>query len=184
MTYQEKYEELFNSYDKATKALNNATQKIAFMNGFGDTAELGNYLKSHKEFKCAEGNFQELLKYVTTENLNPASEYLHEVYMYNSIKQSQQKKGIIWKDDQSAPSTQSYQCTIGLTNDGEVNSMIQGTEYKFPVINLYHGKECYNYLTKRLQNNTDDEFDANDLEFTKIDETKQIFIQVVIITWR
>ena len=184
MTYQEKYEELFKSYDKATKALNNATQKIAFVNGFGDTAELENYLKFHKEFKYAEGNFQELLKYVTTENLNPDSEYLYEVYMYKSIKQSQQKMGTTWIDDQSAPSTQSYQCTIGLTNDGEVNSMIQGTEYKFPVINLHHGKECYNYLTKMLQNNVRNEFDANKVEFTKIDETKQIFIQVGIITWR
>ena len=188
MTYQEKYEELFNVYDKATKSLNDATQKIAFTNGFGDTGDLGNYLKSHREYRYAEREFQELLKYVTTENLNPASEYLHEDYMYKFIKQDQQKKGIPWTDDQLAPSTQNgvrgYECLIGLTNDGEINRMIQGTEYKFPVINLHHGKECYNYLTKMLQNDGGNEFDANNLKFTNIDEGKQIFIKVVITIWQ
>lgn len=56
MTYQEKYAELFRAYDSATKAINSSTQKIAFTNGFGDTGDLENYLKSNSEYTDGSGN--------------------------------------------------------------------------------------------------------------------------------
>jgi hypothetical protein len=187
MTYQEKYEELFKAYDHATKTLNEATQKIAFTNGFGDTGDLGNYFKANREYRFAEREFQKLLQYVTTANLNPASEYVPQEYMYNVIKKDQQKRGTPWDDGDLAPDTKKgvrgYECLIGLTNDGEINRMIQGTEYKFPVLNLHHGMECYNFLAKMLQYGGGEGFDANNLKFAHINEGSQIFIKVVITIW-
>ena len=188
MTYQEKYAELYNAYDKATKLLTEATQKIAFTNGFGDIGELSNYFKANREYRFAEREFQKLLNYVTTANLNPSSEYIPQEYMYNFIKKDQQKRGTIWKDEDLIPNTKDgvrgYECLIGLTNDGEINKMIQGTEYKFPVLNLHYGMECYNYLAKMLQYGGGDDFDASRLKFTHIDEGKQIFIKVIITIWQ
>jgi hypothetical protein len=188
MTYQEQYEELFAAYDKATKDLNEATQKIAYTNGFGDVGDLGNYFKANRAYKLAEREFQKLLHYVTTANLNPNAEYIPQEYMYNVIKKDQQKKGTPWNEEDPAPSTKNgirgYECLIGLTNDGEINKMIQGTEYKFQVLNLEHGKECYNYLAKMLQSEEGDGFDAIKLKFAHIDQAKQIFIKVVITIWQ
>lgn len=187
MTYKEKYAELFNAYEKATKVLHESTQKISFTNGFGETNELGDYLKSQREYRFKEREFQQLLKYVTSKNLNPDSEYISGDYMYNVIKEDQRRRDTPWKDDELAPSTEGgvkgYECLIGLTNDGEINRMIQGTEYKFPVVNLDHGKECYNYLAKMLQSGGGDGFDANSLKFVHINEHKQIYIKVVVTIW-
>ncbi len=187
MTYQERYTELFQKYESVTKALHEATQKISFLDGFGDTGELGSYLKAQREYRYVERDFQQLLKYVTSKNLNPTSEYILGDYMYGIIKEDQQNKGTPWKDEELTPSTKGgvrgYESLIGLTNDGEINRMIQGTEYKFPVLNLTHGRECYNYLAKMLQNGGGDGFDVNNLKFDNIDEVKQIYIKVVVTIW-
>lgn len=186
MTYQEKYDELFKAYDTSTKALSDATQKIDSINGFGDGGDLVNYFISNREYRFAEREFHKLLNYITTSNLNPASEYILQEYMYDFIKRNQQQQGIPWKVEDLAPNIQNgisaYECLISLTNDGEINRMIQGTEYKFPVLNLHHGQECYNYLVKMLQNDGGDGFDVTNLKF-HIDEGKQIYIKVVITTW-
>jgi hypothetical protein len=187
MTYQEKYEDLFKAYEQTTKDLHDATQRISFTNGFGDTEALGTYFKAHKKYRFAERDFQQLLNYVTTKNLNPNSEYLECDFMYNFIKEDQRKRGVPWKDEELAPNTQGgvcgYECLIGVTNDGEINRMLQGTEYKFPVINLHHGKECYKYLAKMLQHGGGEEFDANNLKFTNVDESSQVYVKIVITVW-
>lgn len=80
--------------------------------------------------------------------------------MYNVIKEDQQKRGRLLKDEDISPTialrVSMYECVIGLTNDGEIHKSYQKTEYKFPVINLTHGKECYDYLAKKLQDKNDD----------------------------
>jgi hypothetical protein len=77
----------------------------------------------------------------------------------------------------------SIECLITLTNNGEVTKMIQGTEYKFPVLNLKHGNECFNYSSKLLQYGGDEKFDANELKFANLNENKQIFLKIVLTIW-
>lgn len=188
MTYQEKYEELFKKYDKSIKDLHHATQEISSTNGFGNPGDISNYFKAHTAHRFAEREFQQLLNYVTTKNLNPNSEYLESEYMYNFIKEDQRRRGIPWNDDELAPSVKgglsAYECVISLTNDGEITGTTQATVYKFPVINLHHGKECYNYLSNRLQNRDGEVVDVSNSEFPGIDETHQVYVKVALTTWR
>jgi hypothetical protein len=188
MTYKEKYNELFEVYEKATKALHDATKTISFADGFGDTNELKHYLKAHKEHRFIEREFQQLLKYVSSTNLNPESEFIPCEYTYNCIKVDQRKRGVPWEDHELIPNTdggvRAYECLIGLTNDGEVERMAQGTEYKFPVVNLQHGIECYGYLANMLQNGATEGFDVNGLKFVNVDEKKPLYVKVVITIWR
>jgi hypothetical protein len=188
MTYREKYNELFIAYEKAVKSLFEATKAISFANGFGDTNELHKYLKAHGEHRFVEREFRQLLKYVTSKNLNPESEYIQGEFMYNYIKDDQRRKGVSWDDHDLIPNAKGgikgFECLIGLTNDGEINGAAQSTEYKFPVVNLEHGKECYTYLTQMLQNGGGEGFDVNNLKFVNIDGGKQIYIKVMITIWQ
>jgi len=183
MTYQEKYMELFKSYEQAISDLLKATHKISFPNKVGDLNRLENYLKAHKEYKIIDSSFQQLLNYLSAKTLNSDSEYIECEFMYNSIKEDQKRLGIAWRDEELTPNisrdVKGYECIIKLTNDGEINQLIQGTEYKFPVINLDHGRECYNYLAKMLQYGGDSE-----REFVNINENKQVYIKVVITFWQ
>lgn len=187
MTYQEKYTEIYKAYEQATKVLHDATQKISFTNGFGDATELGEYFKAQKAYRFAEREFHQLLKYATSRNLNPESEYLPFEFMYNVIKEDQKRKGTPWTDVQVKPEigngVKGYEANIRLTNNGEINRMIQGTEYIFPVVDLNHGKEAYDYFAKMLQNGGGEGFDVNNLKLDDIDASKPIFVKVTITVW-
>jgi hypothetical protein len=187
MTYQQKYQELYAAYEKAAQALNEAREKIEDINGFGDGAALSDYLNAHRKYRYAESEFHKLLNYVTTANLNPESEYIAQEYMYEFIKADQRRKGIPWIEAELRPSKESgasgYECNIGLSNNGEIDRMIQGTEYVFPVLNLHHGKECYTYLSKMLQDGGGEDFDVNKLTFDRINENQQVYVKVRITVW-
>lgn len=188
MTYQEKYEELFQSYNTSSKALAEATEKIAF-NGFGDAGNLANYFKASKRNYFIEKEFQKMLHYVTTENPNLNSEYVPQEYMYDFIKKDQQAKGVHWKDGDLIPQiadngVKGFECVISLTNDTEIDNTVQGTEYKFPVLNIYHGRECYMYLAKLLQNGGGAELNPDNLHFEHIDEGLQVFVKIEITVWQ
>tara|TARA_R110002033_G_scaffold149411_1_gene186435 strand:+ start:525 stop:1091 length:567 start_codon:yes stop_codon:yes gene_type:complete len=183
MTYQEKYADLHSKYQKSGKELEQAIEKLSETNGFGDLNDISNYEKSQRNFKYAESQFQKLLKYVTDSKIDPATEFNTCEYIYGIIKNDQLKKGINLKDYEPYPNEDGkweyYSCNIGLTNSDEIKKEYQHSFYLFPVLNLKHGKECYAYLSDKLQNNPDEEFDIDSLDFKKvIDESKPIFVKV------
>lgn len=184
MTYQQQYERLHKAYEAAINSLNDAAQKIAYTNGFGELNDLSNYHTAHRNFRSTEREFQNLLNYVNTGALNPQSEYIHQEYMYAFIKKDQQEKGFTWKNEDLIPAdVKGYECSIGLTNDGELATGIQGTEYKFPVLNIHHGKECFSHLAKMLQRGGGEDFDIDQIKTDNINERNQVFIRILIIIW-
>jgi hypothetical protein len=183
MTYEKKYAELHSKYQKFGKELEQAIEKLSEINGFGDIDDISNYSKIHLNFKFAENQFQQLLKYVTDGKLEPATEFNTCEFIYGIIKNDQLAKGIKLKDYEPNPNEDGnweyYSCNVGLTNTDEIQKEYQHSFYLFPVLNLQHGKECYAYLSEKLQDNPDQEFNVEDLDFKKvIDETKPIFIKV------
>ncbi|MCF8716475.1 hypothetical protein JM658_16760 [Joostella atrarenae] len=187
MTYEEKYSELYSNYEKAGKRLDNALEKISDINGFGDMNDLDNYFKYQKELSFHSQQFEKLLKYLSSGNVNPKSEFIDKEFMYQFIKKDQIENGTEWKDFDLYPgqSTEGgfYSCEIGLTNDGEIKKDYQNSIYKFPVLHLNHGNECYQYLTEKLQYNPDNEINVNELDFSKvIDENKTIYVKVKMRT--
>lgn len=184
MTYQEKYTELYTKYDQAATALTETAQKISQFNGFGDKQDLANYFRAASTYKYAEQHFQEILRYSTEAKVNPDTEYVAHEFMYEFIKKDQQKKGIPWANDVTTPTTKENGITfitgeIGLTNDPELKKMYQGTEYKFPVLNLEHGKESFDYLSKMIINQESEELDLQTFREKKlIDEQQQIYVRI------
>jgi len=140
MTYKEKYNELFSTYENAIKNLQSATQKLSSDTGLGNNNDLDNYFKINQQYKRAEENFQQFLKYSNADDINPDTEFILPTYIYHVISGDQIEQGVDLNELNTIDSP------ISLTNDGEVNERYQGTEYKFPVLNLEHGKECYEYL--------------------------------------
>ncbi len=185
MTYEEKYTVLHSKYQKVGKELEQAIEKLSEISGFGDLNHISNYTKIHRNFKYAENQFQQLLKYVTDCKLDPATEFNTCEFIYGIIKNNQLQKGIKLKDYEPYPNEDGeweyYSCNIGLTNSEEIKNEYQHSFYLFQVLNLKHGKECYAYLGDKLQNNPDEEFDVENLNLKKvIDETKPIFIKVIL----
>jgi hypothetical protein len=184
MTYQEKYTELYDKYQKATTDLTQATQKISQYSGFGDKQDLGDYFKAASTYKYAEQNFQKFLNYSVRSKVNPGTEYVPHEFMYEYIKKDQQKKGIPWSDDVVVPEVKEGGITfaaveVGLTNDPEPKKMYQGTEYKFPVLNLEHGKECFDYLSKMIMGQEAGELDIQQMRDKKIiDEQEAIYVRI------
>lgn len=147
--------------------------------------DISNYTKTHRNFKYTENQFQQLLKYVTDDKLDPKTEFNTCEFIYGIIKNDQLKKEIKLKDYEPYPNEDGkwkyYSCIVGLTNSEEVKNDYQHSFYLFPVLNLNHGKECYAYLNDKLQNNPDEEFDIENLDFKKvIDKTKPIFVKVTL----
>lgn len=151
MTYEEKYSELHSNYEQAGKRLENALEKISNINGFGDTTDLKDYFNSKKELSYHSKQFENILKYLSDESVNPKSDFIDKEFMYQYIKKDQIDKGTEWLHFDLYPGQSTkgsfYSCDIGLTNDGEIKKDYQYSIYKFPVLNLNHGKECYKYLS-------------------------------------
>lgn len=187
MTYQEKYNELYKRYEQATEMLQEATKSIAFTNGFEDAGALGEYYNAIKAHRIAERTFNDLLSYSTSKSLNPDSEYVAEQFMYEHIKEDQRRRGTTWGEDEIRPHSgdggvRGYECVIGLTNDGTIEKNKQETQYKFPVVSLEHGKQCYSYLVDMLQG--DENFNVEALNFDDIvDPNQQIYIKVFLSIW-
>lgn len=174
MTFQEKYSELYSNYERAGKELENATKKLSETSGFGDTGNIISYYKAHKNFGYQEKRFQELLNYVTDRNINPETEFVDHKFMYEVIKKDQINKKN-WEEDQE---NQFFTCKVGLTNDPEIKIDYQSSHYKFPVLNLNHGKESYAYLIDRF-GFPPSETHVSTYDFSKhIDESQPIFIKV------
>lgn len=174
MTFQEKYTELYSNYQRAGRELEDATKKLSETNGFGDINDISSYFKAHKNFGYHEKQFQQILNFVKDGNINPATEFVEQQFMYEIIKTDQIKKKN-WEEDKE---NQFFTCEVGLTNDPEIKKDYQSSQYKFPVLNLNHGKECYAYLVDRL------EFPSNEphvstFDFSNvIDESKPIFVKI------
>lgn len=183
MTYQEKYTDLYKKYEDAAKKKAEAIENIAYYDGFGDLHDLSNYFKAVANYQYAEQEFQMLLQYSVDSNVDPAREYVDNEYMYEYIKRDQQKKGIPWEDADVMPDLKKHGLklisgTVGLTNDPESKKMYPGTEYKFPVLNLEHGKVCQDYLSNMLTGETE-KLDLEKLRAKKIiDEQKPVYVRV------
>jgi hypothetical protein len=187
MTYEEKYNELHSNYEKAGKKSENALEKISDVNGFGDMNDLSDYFKSQKELTYHSQQFENLLKYLSDGKVNTKSEFIDKEFMYQFIKKDQIKSGTEWEDFDLYPgqSTEGgfYSCEIGLTNDGEIKKDYQNSIYKFPVLHLNHGKECYKHLIEKLQYNPDEEINVDEFDFSKlIDENKIIYVKIKMRT--
>jgi len=184
MTYQEKYTELFNKYQEATISLTKATDKISDINGFGDRQDVTDYYKAASKYHYAEQNFQKLLQYTVEAKVNPETKYVAREYMYEFIKIDQQKKGIPWGHDVITPKVKENDikfilCEIGLTNDPQPKKMYPGTEYKFPVLNLEHGKECSDFLSKMIMGPEVEELELQKFREIKIiDEQQPIYVRI------
>lgn len=176
MTFQEKYSELYKNYEKAGNELEHATKKISDLSGFGDSDELSNYFNSHKKFVYHEKQFQQILNFLKDGNIDPSTEFVDKEYMYEYIKQDQIAK----KNWEEGKENQFFTCNLGLTNDPEIKKDYQESHYRFPVLNLEHGKECYQYLADRLGTDFKKlEIKISELDFTGIlDLNKPIFIKV------
>lgn len=174
MTFQEKYSELYSNYEKAGKELEHTTKKLSDTNGFGDINDIASYYSAHKNFGYYENQFQQLLNYVKDGNVNPATEFVEHQFMYEVIKKDQINKKN-WEEDEE---NKFFTCEVGLTNDPEITIDYQSSQYKFPVLNLNHGKECYAYLVDRL-GFPSNEPHVSTFDFSKlIDESQPIFIKV------
>jgi hypothetical protein len=108
-------------------------------------------------------------------------------FILGFIKSDQQKIGTDWDEADLYPGQSKeghfYSCEVGLTNNGIIEEDYQNSIYKFPVLNLNHGKECYAYLSERLQYNPDDNFNIDKLDFSKVlDEDKPIFVKIKMRT--
>jgi len=171
MTFQEKYSELYSNYEKAGKELEYATQKLSETKGFGDSYDIDNYFLAHKNLRYQEKQFQELLTYVKEGIVNPETKFVDYKFMYDFIKIDQIKKGN-WSEDNL---NNFFTCEVGLTNDPEIKQDYQRSFYKFPVLNLNHGKECYSYLIDRLEFPKDDN---STIHFSKINEANPIFVKI------
>lgn len=183
MTYEEKYTELHSKYQKSGKELEQTIEILSEINGFGDLNDINNYTNTQRNFKYAENQFQQILKYITDGKLDPKTEFNTCEFIYGVIKNDQLKKGIKLKDYEPYPNEnrkwEYYSCNVGLTNSEEIKKEYQHSFYLFPVLNLKHGKECYAYLNDKLQNNPEEDFDVENLDFKNvIDETKPIFVKV------
>lgn len=172
MTFKEKYSELYSNYEKAGKDLEQATKKLTETNGFGDSTDIRGYFVAHKNLVYHEKQFQQLLNYVKEGNVNPETEFVDYKFMHDFIKSDQIKKGN-WTEDKE---NDFFTCEVGLTNDPEVKQDYQKSNYKFPVLNLNHGKECYSYLIEKLGIDSKEEVPA--IHFSKIEEAKPIFVKV------
>src|SRR5690242_10253086 len=119
MTYQQKYEELYKSYQNAAEKLAEARIKLADINGFGDLDSVADYYNRHRIHSYAEREFQKLLHYSIQSQIDPQTEYNTQEYIYNCIKKDQQKRGIPWEDGEIAPQRKAgisfILCEIGLT---------------------------------------------------------------------
>lgn len=187
MTYQEKYSELHKNLEKSGKRLENALEIISQINGFGDTNELTEYFNAQKSFAFHSMQFNNLVKYATLGKIIPETEFVEKEFIYGFIKSDQQRLGTDWEEGDLYPGQSRqekfYSCEIGLTNDDKIEKNFQETHYKFPVLNLNHGKECYTYLSERLQYNPDSKLDIESLDFTKVlDENKPIFVKIKMRT--
>lgn len=176
MTYQERYVELYNKYENAGKELEQATKKISELRGFGDSEELSNYFDSHKNFVFHEKQFQEILRFLKNGNIDPSTEFVESKYMYEYIRQDQILKGN-WEEGKE---NQFFTLEVGLTNNPEIPKDYQQSHYRFPVLNVEHGKECYQYLAEKLGTDFEKlEPKIVDLDFTGIlDLDRPIFIKV------
>ena len=184
MTYQEKYAEVYNRFQEAGKTLESATEKLSSVNGFGDMSAVPDYFQATKTFKNAEWAFQNMLKYAQSETLNPDAEFNYPSYMYDVIKKDQQERGTPWPDNVTVPAIgdgsgiKFYSSNIGLTNDPDIHDTPQSVEYKFPVVDLNHGKECYAYLSSMLGENISEE-QMQELDFKKVLNFSQpIYVRV------
>lgn len=182
MTYHQKYLELFGALEAATDELYKQTSTISFKDGFGQLEPLEGYYESKTKYNYAEKQFSRLLKYLNADGVNGDSEFVEWRYMYEHIKKDQRSQGKGWGEDQIRPEIKvngvtAVFCTIGLTNDGSEAPPFQETEYKFPVVNLQHGKECYVELCKYLQA-APNEFNIDELKFEKVSQEHQIYVSV------
>lgn len=187
MTYQEKYSELHKNLEKSGKRLETTLETISQINGFGDTKDLNDYFNAQKDFAFHSRQFNNLVNYTTLGKVNPETEFIEKEFIYGFVKSDQRRLGIDWEEGDLYPGqskqVQFYSCEIGLTNDDGLEKSFQETFYKFPVLNLNHGKECYSYLSERLQYNPDNNFDIDSLDFTKVlDENKPIFVKIKMRT--
>ena len=179
MTFQEKYTSLHRDVEKYGKEYEAALKKLTETDGFGDMNDVAEYNKAHKKLSSVELQFQRLLQFVQEGNIDPETEFIDQHFMYDYIKADQIKNGVQWNEHDLHPSSKVYSCKIGLTNNGETEKDFQYSIYKFPVLNLKHGKECYTYLNQKFQHTPDEDFDVESLDFSKvIDDSKPIFIKI------
>lgn len=173
MTFKEKYSELYSNYEKAGKELETATKELTKTDGFGDVGDISSYFENHRKLSYHERQFHQLLNYLKEGNVKPETEFVEKAFMYEIMKNDQIKKGN-WEDYKE---NQFFVCEVGLTNDSEVINDYQGSIYKFPVLNLNHGKECYAYLCDRL-GSAPSEPPISTFNFPTVDESKPIFVKV------
>ncbi|WP_281233825.1 hypothetical protein [Flavobacterium gelatinilyticum] len=174
MTFQEKYSELYSNYERAGRELEYAAKKLSETNGFGDTNDISAYFNSHKNFSYHEKQFQQILNFANDGNINPTTEFVEQQFMYEIIKKDQIKK----KNWAEGEENQFFTCEVGLTNDPEIKEDYQSSQYKFPVLNLNHGKECYAYLVDRLEF-PPSESHVSTFDFSNIiNESEPIFVKI------
>ena len=75
MTYQQKFEKLRNTFAQKSDRYIRAEKELSSIMGWGDSAELNEFLNAKKEFAEAENNYHNFLSHVRTNNILPDEEF-------------------------------------------------------------------------------------------------------------